>query len=93
MKTHIFIKGQIQSAYKLRNLCETNKRTKITNEFNHYRIYYDTKKDATEALHKAYKYLKENDGGDYKLSYCKGNLLTYDAATASIDRNYKYTNT
>lgn len=86
MKSRIKISGQINSVSTLRNyLFGWNEIKK--GQFYTYYLYYDTVKEAKEAIRKAWRYLKQ-DCANPEMDYMTrdAECIAYDAATAEVQR-------
>jgi len=87
MKAQITITGQINSVFTLKSkLASTGYDEVKEGRFNSFTFYYDTKKEAVNALAEAYELLNQDDFWNKRVdSYTRGHSLSYDAAKAVID--------
>ena len=89
MKVFVEITGQIDGNFKLKNKIQNHEGSNKTEStmFNGFRIYFDTKTQAKNALKQAYKSLVD-DYPDMKDRICGVSLfdemLMYDASKATI---------
>ena len=90
MKSTITITGQISGNFTLRNALVGNSTTEEKTMFNGFRLHFDTKKAAINAIREAYNSLCKDEpemkGRLSGISADKGRTyLRYDASNAKID--------
>jgi hypothetical protein len=86
MKTSIYISGQINGNFKLRNAIITADCEEKKGMFNSIELVYPTKKEAVKALSDAYQsFVRDGERkGIGGITYSRGYSLGYDASTAKI---------
>lgn len=88
MRTSIYISGQINGNFKLRNAIITAECEEKKGMFNAIELVFATKKTAKKALSAAYKSLIKDEpemkGRFGGIRYAPGNTLYYDASQAKI---------
>lgn len=88
MKTSIYISGQINGNFKLRNAIITAECEEKKGMFNAIELIFPTKGAAKKALSAGYKSLvndqPEMNGRFGGIRYSAGSSLYYDASTAKI---------
>lgn len=84
MKTQIQITGQVNGNSYLKD-CIITADCEVKRNFANYTIEFPTKAKAVEALNKAIKRVKNEDGQDPNFSYTRDYSLNYDASRAVIE--------
>ena len=87
MKTIIWITGQPNGNSTLKNALVASGECEVKKHFADYKLIFETKKEAVNALSKSFQKLKQEESEFYKkdgITYFRGERLVYDASKAVI---------
>jgi len=88
MKAQIIISGQISGNYKLRSACMTNNCEDYRQNFNGFKLVFNTMKEARKAIKDGYRWLKSEEPDFYRdggIGLYKDSL-SYDASVAKLSK-------